>query len=76
LDVIGTKVVSFPSVTSVLTNFTLPRPLSKSGLNLICKVTKIWYSIHEHLNSRLCPETSMKLYVHELSFWTGEVAQH
>jgi hypothetical protein len=44
-----------------------PRPPSKSGLKLVCNV-KMETSILQL--SRLCPDTSTKLYIHEFGFGT------
>ncbi len=63
---------SFPSCYSqspLLTYCTPPlSPLSKSGLKLVCTLNIIFGNQVWEL-SRLCPETSMKLYVHESGFW-------
>jgi hypothetical protein len=56
---------SFPpcySQSPLLTHFT-SLPLGKSVLKLVCNVNIVYGNL-----SRLCPETSTKLYVHEFGF--------
>jgi hypothetical protein len=45
----------------------LPPP-SKSGLKLVCNVNIVYRYLKSLELSRLCPETSTKLYVHEFCF--------
>ncbi len=62
---------SFPSCYSqstLLADFTPPSPWRKSCLKLVCnrlciRKPQVWEL------SRLCQETSTKLYVHEFGFW-------
>ncbi len=74
LVVIGTKVLrvfllAIYSHAPLPMDFTpLPPTPSKSGLKLVCNlnmycIPQVWEL------SRLCPETSNKLYVHEYGFW-------
>ncbi len=64
------------SQSPLLTDFYYPPPfphtLSKSGMKLVCNVN-IVYGISS-LRTRICPETSSKLYVHEFGFCSS-VAQ-
>jgi hypothetical protein len=52
---------SFPPPTPT------PPPLGKSGLNLVCNVIIVYRNLKSVKLSRLCPETSTKLSIHE--FW-------
>ncbi len=45
--------------------------VSLRGKNLPGVTSRVWTRGPEELSS-LCPETSMKLYVQEFSFWTGK----
>ncbi len=49
---------------------TSPPPLSKIVLKLVCNVRHCIRKPHVWELSRLCPETSTKLYVHEFDFCT------
>jgi hypothetical protein len=71
VDVIGEKILEFFSLllTETTSNgFYSPSPLSKSGLKLVCND-----KLHVCELSRLCSETSTKLYVHELGFWKAMI---
>ncbi len=78
LDVIGKSLKGFPpcySQSPLLTDFFLPPPPpppSKSGLKLVCNVNTVCGNLKSE-NSRLCTETSTKLYVHEFGFRTYPV---
>jgi hypothetical protein len=50
--------------------FYSPSPLEKSGLKLVCNINIVYRNL-KFKNSRLCPETSTKLYVHEFGFCSG-----
>ncbi len=61
------------SQSPILTDFTPPPQFSKSGLKLVCNVNTKHYIRKPQAweLSRLCPETSTKLYVHDFGFCSG-----
>ncbi len=62
---------SFPpyySQSLLLTDFTPLPSLSKCGLDLVCNVNIVYENLKSE--TRLCPETSIKLDVHGFSLWT------
>jgi len=65
LDVIGTKV--FTELSSLLFPITSTNGC-KSDLKLVCNVNIVYKKPQVGELSRLCPETSTKLYVHEFGF--------
>ncbi len=77
LNVIVTKVlrVFFLSIHSHLYYRILLPPLNKSDLKLVCNVNIVYKKPQVGELSRLCPETSTKLYVHEFGFWTRPQAK-
>jgi hypothetical protein len=71
VDVIRIQVsrVFLFAIYSQLCKWILPPPPhpSKSGLKLVCTVNIVYENLKSE-NSRLCPETSAKLYIHEFGF--------
>ncbi len=75
LDVIGTRSLkSFPpcysdTSTNGFYSSPSPPPFSKSGLKLVCDLNIVYGRKPQVWElSRLCPEASTKLYVHEFGF--------